>query len=137
MIPLAFHQRMWTLLCVCPLNKDSTTWKRWFCVIFLSTIFVLNVSLVLSSITFVSEFWSSDLKGSLHALFQLATHMGVVYVVIVQIMFRQRIAAIFAQLQQIYHKCKRFSSTVVKQEYWLSYFWITVYAICISFKCRY
>lgn len=106
MIPLSVHKQMWTVICVCPFDENTSYFKRFICYVFLLTVFVLNVGLVFSSLAFVMEFWSSDLEGSLHATFQFSAHISVVYLIIVQIVSRQEIASVFHRLSKIYDKCE-------------------------------
>lgn len=100
--PLVTNRRVLTLLCVCPVDKSVSNWKRLCYGIF--TLFVITSNLcgfVASSLFFV-KFVSSDLEMSLHALLQICALTSATYMSIIGIVSRKKIGAIFENLWQIY-----------------------------------
>lgn len=61
---------------------------------------------ILASGAFVVVFLSTDLDGSLQALFQVTVYIGLIYVVFVAFVVRQKITEIFNKLTEIYKQSK-------------------------------
>lgn len=106
MIPLASHQRMWTYFCVYPPEENTSGWKKLVFMIFTFTIFMGNFTPCLGSIAFAQKYVATDLEGGLHALFQLSAYFSMAYVIIIEILSKREIAALFFKLRDIYQKRK-------------------------------
>lgn len=106
MIPLATHRKIWSWCCLCTTDIDPSLRKRIGAAIVTFGILAINLSVIPASAMFVVEFWPTDIEGCLYALFQLFGYIGTVYTIIVAIMFREEIAAIFATLTKIYDESK-------------------------------
>lgn len=106
MIPLASHQRMWTYFCVCPPDKNTSAWTKLVYMLFTFTIFMGNFTPCLASIAFVLKYASTDLEGALHALFQLSAYSSMAYVIVIELLSKREIAALFVKLREIYQKRK-------------------------------
>lgn len=106
MIPLVAHRRIWTWLGLCSFEENTSKLAKMIYISFNLSLFTTFVGAVLASAEFVRQSLSTDLEGSLHALFQLTAYTGVVYVTIITFVFRHKITEIFDQLTEIYRKCK-------------------------------
>lgn len=105
MIPLVAHRRIWTCLGLCSFDENSTKLAKMAYILFNFSLFASFVGAVLASAEFVRQSFSTDLEGSLHALFQLTAYIGVVYVAIITVVVRHKVTHIFEQLTEIYRKC--------------------------------
>lgn len=105
MVPLSFHQRIWTWLSVCSIGQsaESKWWKLAHGVVTfgLCTGFF---SEVIGSATYIIKNLSTDSIGSLHALFQMSSQTALSYVVVNGFISRHKILNIFDQLTDLYKK---------------------------------
>lgn len=106
MIPLASHRRLWSFLGLCSFGKERSKWIQTASLIFTISLFLGIVCVVLASVAFCIKYLSTDVEGSLHALFQITAFTAITYASVVAFVERPKIAAICDRLTQIYDNCK-------------------------------
>lgn len=106
MVPLAIHKRVWTWLCVYPIDESTSKWKKLVYIIFTLVILAANLSIIPASVAFAMKFVSTDLEGSLHALFQITACTGIIFAMFSGFILRHKISTIFEQLTEIYNRSK-------------------------------
>lgn len=106
MTPLKTHKQIWTWLCVCPPNKNTSKWKRVAYMILASAIIAFEFTAVIASLAFIVKFMRTDFEGCLHALFQCIGYVGITAVMIIALISRRKIFWIFEELTKIHQKCK-------------------------------
>lgn len=108
MVPLAVHRQVLTWCCVYPPDENTSKWEKLSFKAFAFVIFVSLLSTIAVSVAYIAKFMSTDLGGSLHALFQITAYTGLSYVALNGFILRDKITAIFSQLTQIYNESKNF-----------------------------
>lgn len=106
MIPLETHRRIWSWCCMCATDENPSIRRRIGSAILTFGILAVNFSVIPSSAIFVMKFRSTDIESCLFALFQVFTYIGIVYTIVIEIMFRKEVAAIFITLTKIYSGSK-------------------------------
>lgn len=105
MVPLLFHQRIWTWLSVCSIGKSNQS--KWWKLLHGMVTFGLCTgffSEVIGSATYIIKNLSTDSIGSLHALFQMSSQTALSYVVVNGFISRHKILVIFGELADLYKK---------------------------------
>lgn len=106
MQPLATSQQVMTWLCMCP-AEESTSKKRRLCYVAFSIIVsIITFAALLTSIVFFIKYLSIDFEAALYTIFQIAAESAVLNLIIVALINRQRIAAIFTELTKLYASSK-------------------------------
>lgn len=104
--PLPINRRVLIWLYMLAPIKNTNRWKKSISICSSLAVCTTLVGCVTSSIAFVHQFISIDLKESLYAMFPIIACSGVIYVHIVAILSRKHILELFEQLSQIYRKSK-------------------------------
>lgn len=104
MNPLETTQKVMKWLCMCAPHPTEKTSKKVAYVLCLSIGITAYLGMIASSVAFFVKYVSIDVGESLYALYQIAVS-GMLYVVIVAILMRYRIDALFQNLAMIYKKC--------------------------------
>lgn len=106
MSPLITNQRVLMWLCVCPAPEPTSARKKANYVAFTSMIFIANISALAATTTFFINFISIDLEVSLMALIGIVGFFAIAYIMIVALLFRHKINALFDGLAEIYKASK-------------------------------
>lgn len=105
MKPLVMNQRVLTWLCVFPLDEAATMKEKLTCITFSIGVILTIFSGLTGSVVFFLKFVSTDLEESLYALFQIAAIFSTSNAIVVAVLMRHRIPAMFSNLTEIYEKC--------------------------------
>lgn len=103
MIPLKMHQQVWTWVGVCPVDKNSSTWKKFAIIQFTFAVLVAHLSLIMASIMFIMQ---ADYEGTLHAISLVTMIVATAYALIIALFNRHSVVVIFEKLSEIHFKCK-------------------------------
>lgn len=106
MEPLKTSRRLLTWLYVVPVEKSSSNWKKWACLMVGVGAYVATMSFLASSMAFFMKFVSIDLEQSLYALFQIGGFSNSAYVITLAYFSHRKIVAIFDNLSAIYNARK-------------------------------
>lgn len=106
MTPLETHKRIYKMMSVYPLDKDSSKWKTLACIIFVLFISISEITCFVASASFVMKFVSTDLEQSLHALFQFIYYTCATFYTLHSVISRRKFRLVFDKLTEIYRKCK-------------------------------
>lgn len=107
MKPLELNQKALIWLFMCSADKTADRRKKilyFFCFLL---VFSANVAALIAATKFALKFFSTDLKESLYAFFQISAIAGIVYVMLAAFLLRHKINTIFTQLSDIYAASKR------------------------------
>lgn len=107
--PLETNRKVFIWLCMCPADKSTDKKENRAHVICIVIVTALILTFFIASAVFFSKFASTDLEESLYALFQISATSGVMYLIAVAIIMRDKILNIFNKLSDIYEACKMFS----------------------------
>lgn len=77
MIPLKMHQQVWTWVGVCPVEDNSSMWKKFAIILFTFAVLVAHLSLIMASIMFIMQ---ADYEGTLHAISLVTMIVATAYV---------------------------------------------------------
>lgn len=116
MVPLLFHQRIWTWLSVCSIGQP--TQSKWWELAHGVVTFGLCAgffSEVIGSATYIVKYLATDSTGSLHALFQMSSQTALSYVVVNGFISRHKILMIFEQLANLYKQSMECSILIFSQ----------------------
>lgn len=105
MKPLKSNRDVLTKLFMCSSDGNESFCEELTRIIFTFTLFTITVSFTVLSAFFIWK--SADLEGQLYGLFQLCGCVIMIYSLIIMILVRQKNAAIFEKLAELYDKCKR------------------------------
>lgn len=105
MIALTTHQRVWSWLCVQPVENGARNREN-YSRVFTFFVFMAHLAVITTSIAFVVQYAQIDSKGSLHALLHLTAFVGMAYVLVIAYITRNKITAIFEQLTEIHRRSK-------------------------------
>lgn len=106
MNPLVSNQWVLMWLCVCPASESASANKKVAYVAFTLLFCITILSTVAANVTFVIKFISIDLEKSLYAFVYIIAFSGIIYVMIVALLYRHKINAIFVELSAIYKASK-------------------------------
>lgn len=98
MIPLPTTQRMLRLLSICPATSKG---NRIICIAFSVFLFMSNMCALIASTKYFLDYISIDLEEALYAAFQMAAFYGLLYTIIVALMFRKKIVGFLSTLSKI------------------------------------
>lgn len=104
--PLVTNRLVFTWLCVCPADEATNKWKRIGYIALILAILTVVTSMDIASGTFLVKNFSVNFEESLYAISQLSCHLTVLYEVILSLIFREKINALFAKLSEIYEERK-------------------------------
>lgn len=107
MIPLKTNRRVLTWLCVYTIGKNTTKWQKMFYVGFTIFVFVCNIFSFGVSGTFFVRHVSVNIEKSLFSLIQIIGTLNMNYIVIITLLKRHKISAIFVSLTKIYEASKK------------------------------
>lgn len=113
MEPLKTSRRLLAWLYVVPVEKSSSNWKKWACLIVGVGAYVATMSFLASSMAFFMKFVSIDLEQSLYALFQIGGFSNSAYVITFAYFSHRKIVAIFDNLSAIYNARKNLNFFLV------------------------
>lgn len=106
MKPLAILRNVLTWMSVLPTDEHTSKWQR----VVLKIIPMLLISGILSSLTsssvFFWKFVSIDLEVSLYALIQVMGQLNMFNIVVVTLLSRHKIQAMFSNLDNIFNAIK-------------------------------
>lgn len=118
MKPLATNQRIMIWQCMRPAEESTSNWRI---LAHITKALILNIctfivcafefACLLSSGAYFVKFMETAFEDSLYGFFQVAGHTSTFVAIIVALTYRQRIAAIFTKLSDIYTARKYISST--------------------------
>lgn len=108
--PLVTNQIVFTWLCVCPADEATNKWKKFGYIAFILAILTVLLTMNIASATFFVKNFSNNFEEALYALSQLGCHLTVLYEVLISLVVRHNINAIFAKLSEIYEDRKLFQS---------------------------
>lgn len=106
MQPLQKIQRLLTWLRMYPSDKPLCVWQTMARSLFALFILVTNLCCLASCLAYNFKYFSIDINGSIHALTTVVAEVCLVYVMIMAILMRRKIARNFEQLSKIYADCK-------------------------------
>lgn len=106
MKPLVTNRRMLTWLCLYPNEETSTNRKKIARIVFSVANFIFVLSFFASSVAYLVEFVSIDLRHSLYALLQIFGGATVLYILVIAFHLRHKFPALRENLSQIYQECK-------------------------------
>lgn len=75
-------------------------------VLFGIVVFLLQVTLLISSLTYCYRFTANDLENSLYALLQICVFLSAAYTIVVALRLRGKINKLFDQVHQIQIDCE-------------------------------
>lgn len=106
--PLESAQRMFTLLCLYPADKNTKKLKKLAYVLLTSLIFISEIIVVTGSLLFFTKHVSTNLTLSLYGFFQLSSASMAYTFVAYTFLFlsKHKIITIFEKLTEIYYDCK-------------------------------
>lgn len=105
MKPLTTNQRISTLLSF-PIDQSSSSRDTLISIILITSMLISNVIANCMSMLYFLKFKSIDLEKSLYALFQIAAALHMFGAIIITLLSRYKLSAIFEHLQEIYDSCK-------------------------------
>lgn len=108
MNPLETNKKVLIWLCLCPAEKSTKWTRKLIYIIFALIILTGNLCAFGTSVAYFLRYVSTDLEGSLYALYQIGAFYALIYMTITAFYLRQEILALFDSLTKIYEKCKRF-----------------------------
>lgn len=116
MKPLASLQLIFSWISMYPAAAETALWKRFVFKAFPMVLIIGNLSGLISSSVFFLKFITTDLEGCLYALFQIVGQLDMTNAVITTFASRNRIAAMFKSLEDIYDagKCMKMFEYVEK-----------------------
>lgn len=100
--PLATNQRVMTWLCMRPADESTSKQSIAMHIAFIITVCTFEFCCLMSSGVFFVKFVRTEFEASLYGFFQVAGHTPTFVAIIVALAYRQRIAAIFTKLSEIY-----------------------------------
>lgn len=71
------HQQVWTWVGVCPVEDNSSMWKKFAIILFTFAVLVAHLSLIMASIMFIMQ---ADYEGTLHAISLVTMIVATAYV---------------------------------------------------------
>lgn len=98
MKPLETNQQILTFLCIFPTTNKC---KRRIYIVLSVFLLVIEICGLASSATFVLNHISTDLEEAIYAIFQVAAFSGLIYMIIVTIILRNKIIDFFRTLSKI------------------------------------
>lgn len=110
MEPLSSNQKILTWLCILPSNKIESKSEKLAHIAFITSLIVLEFCVFTSCSAFVLQNASTDLGAALYGLLQAAASFGISYMLISGLLLsRQKIAAMFQNLSNLYNESKNLS----------------------------
>lgn len=106
MKPLETNRRLFTWLCICPPEINTSTKEKLSYVAFTFSIFLAIIGVTIASTVFFLQIVSIDLEISIFALSQIINSISIAYVMVVIYIVRNRINDIFSGLTRIYRASK-------------------------------
>lgn len=105
---LKLNQEILTALWILPVPDYETKWIKLRNTAISFTFFLLEFTMVISSVCFIYEYINVDVELSLYALLQLSAQSSQVYMLLFGIARRHKLAEVYSNIQQIYDesKCK-------------------------------
>lgn len=103
MIPVKMHQQVWTWIGVCPVDGNSSKWKKFATILFTLAVLAAHLSLIMASIMFIMQ---ADYEGTLHAISLITMIVATAYVLVIALIKRHKVVVIFEKLSEIHFKCK-------------------------------
>lgn len=103
MYPLEMHRLAWTWIGVCPIDENSSKWKKLAIELFTFAVLVAHLSLIIASVMFIMQ---ANYKDSLHALSLITMIVATAYVLAIALIKQHKIVIIFEKLSEIHLKCK-------------------------------
>lgn len=102
MKPLASIQLIFSWISVYPATNETVAWKKFVFKAFPMVLIAGNLTGLISSSIFFLKFITTDLEGSLYALFQIAGQLNMTNAIVTTFVYRHRISAMFKSLADIY-----------------------------------
>lgn len=105
MKPLTTNQRVLTLLSF-PIDQSLSWRDRLIGLILLPTMLASYMISISLTVLYFLKFKSIDLEKSLYAVFQMGAGLHLASAIIIILLSRYKLSAIFEHLQEIYDLCK-------------------------------
>lgn len=103
--PLKLNRRILTWMCVLSSDETETKWTKLAHLYFIILLFSLNIIALLASMAYFLKYWAINLEESLFALLQMIGVTCMQYILIILIVLRSKISAMFQSLSEIYIEC--------------------------------
>lgn len=107
MKPLVTNRKVLTWIGILPAAERTNKFRK---LIYITFYFALTSSsgfALFTSLTFMLKYMSTNLEDCLYALFQVAADMNLVYMMVIALILRRKIAALFDRLTEIYNERKK------------------------------
>lgn len=103
MIPLATNRLVFTWLNICPVKETAIKQEKILYNAFTVLIYIVELSTVAGSVSFLLKYSSINLDNAFTAFFQIDIMLGFVYMTTSAYISHQKITAIFENLAEIYN----------------------------------
>lgn len=110
MRPLQTIERVLIWLCLLSADKPISNWTKLIYFVLTSVVVTSNMAFLATSVTIFMRFYSTDLDGSLYALFQITGILPIIAMIIVSFCLRKKIEMIFEKFRKIYAKRKKMNN---------------------------
>lgn len=87
---------------ILPADKSATTGMKIAYIVFTFVVFVSTLSGFIAFSTYVVQFWSTDFVGCLHTSMCIGCGFSTIYIMIIALFSRNKMASIFKHLSDIY-----------------------------------
>lgn len=104
MKPLVTNAKVLTWLCILPAQEQINRRMKLIYIAFTFTLSITCFCGLVSSLAFMMEYLSTNLEDCLYALFQVAADSSALYMVLVALFLRHKMAALFDKLSEIYNE---------------------------------
>lgn len=101
MIPLETSRRVLTWFRVCPPDENATKWNKYAYLAFTTIALLIHLCSFASDGIFFLKFLSTDMEHALMGLLQFFGNGAMAYSIVIMLVFRHKINAIFESLSEI------------------------------------